>query len=60
MVSYLLDLYAEEKSGNFVTGDNLLSVVTVLAAVYLCYRKKHPIMVIGISALIGVLFSLVS
>ena len=45
---------------NLFTGDNLLSVVTVLVAVFLCYRKKHPIMVIVISALIGVLLGLVS
>ena len=39
---------------NLFTVDNLLSVVTVLVAGFLCYRKKHPIMVIGISALSGV------
>ena len=39
------------------TVSNLLSVVTVLVAGFLCYRKKHPIMVIGISALVGVLVS---
>ena len=42
---------------NLFTVDNLLSVVTVLMAGFLCYRKKHPIMVIGISALVGVLVS---
>lgn len=36
------------------TGDNMLSLLTVLAAGFLCYKKKHPIMVIGISALVGV------
>ena len=45
---------------NLFTGDNLLSVITVLVAGFLCYRKKHPIMVIVISALIGVLLGLVS
>ena len=44
---------------NLFTESNLLSVVTVLVAGFLCYRKKHPIIVIGISALVGVLFVLV-
>ena len=44
---------------DFITEDNLLSVVIVLAAGFLCYRKKHPIMVIGICALVGVLWGLV-
>lgn len=44
---------------NLFTGDTLFSVITVLVAGFLCYRNKHPIMVIGISALVGVLFGLV-
>lgn len=44
---------------NFITEDNLLSVVIVLVAGFLCYRKKHPIMVIGICAFVGVLWGLV-
>lgn len=44
---------------NLFTSDNLISVVTVLTAGLLCYRKKHPIMIIGISALVGMLFGLV-
>lgn len=40
---------------NLFTGNNLISMATVLIAGYLCYRKKHPIMVIGISALVGML-----
>lgn len=40
---------------NIFTGDNLLSAVIVLIAGFLCYKKKHPITVIGASALIGML-----
>lgn len=45
---------------NWLTRDNLLSVVIVLVAGFLCYKKKHPIMVIGASAFAGVIFGLVS
>ena len=45
---------------NWLTRDNLLSVVIVLIAGFLCYKKKHPIMVIGVSAFVGMIFGLVS
>lgn len=38
-----------------LTVENLVSVVIILIAGFLCYKKKHPIIVIGVSALIGVL-----
>ena len=45
---------------NWLTRDNLLSVVIVLIAGILCYKKKHLIMVIEVSAFIGMVFGLVS
>ena len=36
--------------------DNLFSLCVVLPAGWLCYRKKHPILIIGLSALAGMLF----
>lgn len=46
-------------SSNLFSKENLSSVVIILTAIYLCYKKKHPIAVIGISALIGVISGLV-
>ena len=40
-------------SKNLFSGDNLLSAAVVLIAGFLCYKKKHPIMIIGASALMG-------
>lgn len=45
---------------NWFAQDNIITLVTVLIAGALCYKRKHPIMVIGISALVGMLFGLLT
>lgn len=44
--------------GNLFAEDNVISAAIVLSADFLCYKKKHPIIVIGMSALAGMLFGM--
>ncbi len=44
--------------GDLFAEDNLISAVIVLSAGFLCYKKKPPIIVIGMSALVGMLFGM--
>ena len=39
--------------GDLLSRANLTSAVVVLIAAFLCYKKKHPILVIAVSALAG-------
>lgn len=45
--------------GQLFSKENLSSAFIVLTAIYLCYKKKHPIAVIGVSALAGVIFGVI-
>ena len=45
--------------GNLFTRDTLISIFILLIAGVLCYRKKHPILIIGVSALLGVISGLI-
>lgn len=40
---------------DIISKDNIVSVIIVGVTAYMCYKKMHPIMVIGVSALIGVI-----
>lgn len=43
--------------GSLLTRDNLVNAVIFLAAAFLCWRKKHPIMIIAVSAVLGIVIN---
>lgn len=47
-------------SSRLFTQENLTGAVTLIIASYLCYRKKHPILIIGISGLVGILMGIIN
>lgn len=42
-------------TSDIISGENIVNLVIAAVAGFLCYKKKHPILIIGISAVMGVL-----
>ncbi len=43
---------------NLLTKENLISIVIIVIAGVLCYKKKSPILIIGVSALLGIIMGM--